>query len=325
MEKVNGYLKEEGLDFRADTLVQDLSSENCQRLSIIKAKVYGARLIVLDWTKKYFEVRFADELAQMIRRISTQGISFVILAEQMSAFAGIADRIQMIQHGRDLMEWNYVEQDILERRDSTGTVSDDRMLEGIFDYNWTMDRSIWDYLRTVKEKNEIFWKENIELDLLPEGCYYEGKTVLIPKESAMLLLDNMEIRQNATLAIKKRISRNPIGYISDHLVDNITEEFYRITGIRRSRKYPSELSYVERKILSVYRWEIAKPETILFEYPYWGMDLKDSEIFCRYLLHLTTKGIRVLWFSTSLYELRKNCNRIITTENGCNAMFFTGE
>lgn len=322
MEKADGYLKEQGMLFRADALVQDLSVEDCQKLSIIKAKAYGARLIVLDLTKIYFERRFAGELAQIIRSISAQGTAFIILSEQMSVFAEIADRIQLIHHGKDLMEWDHVESDILEKRNGSETVSGDRMLEGFFDYNWGMGRNIWSYLRTVKEKNTVFWEENVGLEEIPEGCYRGKKAVLIPKESAMMLLDNMEIRQNATLTIKDRISRTPFGYIPDHLVDNITEEFYRITGVSYSCKYPSELNYVERKILSVYRWETARPETLLMESPYWGMDLRDSEIFHRYLLHLADKGIRILWFSKSLSELRKHCKKIITTENGCNAMLF---
>lgn len=318
-EKVNGYLKEEGLDFESDTPVRELSAEECQKLSILKAKVYGARLVVLDWTKKCFEGKFAHELAQMIRRISGQGIAFVILSEQMSVFAEIADRVQLIHHGKDLMEWKGVEHNVLERRYTEQTGRDGRMLEGFFDYSWGINRNIWEYLRTVRINNAEFWEKNIGLEMLPEGCYHGKRTVFIPKESAMMLLDNMEIRQNAILTIRERICRNPVGYISDHLVDNITEEFYRITGISHSTKYPSELSYVERKILSVYRWEIAKPETIFLEYPYWGMDLKDSETFHKYLLHLTGKGIRILWFSRFLSDLKKYCKKIIITENGCNA------
>lgn len=324
MEKVGSYLRQEGMEINPETPVRNLSLEECQKLSIIKGRMCGARLIVLDCTKGYYEGRLADELARLIRRISEEGIAFIILAEQMPLFAHEADRIQLMRHGKDLMEWNHIEGGILHGRDFTAIETADKILEGFFDYDWEMSRSIWSYIRTIKDYNEDFWTQNICLELLPEGCYCRKRTVLIPKESALQIIDNMEIRQNATLTVKNRISRNVIGYIPDALVDNVTEEFYRITGLSHKIKYPSELSYVERKILSVYRWEIAKPDTIFFESPYWGMDLKESDVFHRYLLHLAEKGIRVLLFSKSLSELKRYCNKIIITENGRNAVLLTG-
>lgn len=320
MERVGSYLQQEGLAIDPQLPVRELSMEECQKLSIIKGRMCGARLIVLDCTRGYYEGRLADELARMIRRISGEGVAFIILSEQMSLFAHRADRIQLIHHGKDIMEWRHVEDSVLKGKNQADIKSDDKMLEGFYDYDWAMSRTLWSYLQAVKENNEDFWKRNIDLEILPEGCYCRKKTVMIPKESAMQLVDNMEIRQNATLAVKKRVSRNAVGYIRNKLVDNITEEFYRVAEIEKSIKYPSELGYVERKILSVYRWEIARPDTILLESPYWGMDLKESDVFHRYLLRLTKKGIRVLIFSKSLAELRKYCNKIVMTENGYGAV-----
>lgn len=323
IEKVGGYLRQEGMEIDPATPVQELSQEECQKLSIIKGRMCGARLIVLDCTRGYHEGRMADELTRMIRRISEEGIAFIILSEQLLHFAYEADRIQLMHHGKDLMEWDHVECGVLHGKDFAVEETVDKIQEGFFDYDWEMSRSIWSYIRTVKDNNEDFWTQNIGLELLPEGCYCKKKTVMIPKESAMRLIDNMEIKQNATLAVKNRIGRTLMGYIPDILENNITEEFYRVTGINSEIKYPCELGYVEKKILSVYRWVITKPDTILFESPYWGMDLRESDVFHRYLLHLTGKGIRILIFSKSLSELKRYCNKIVITKNGCNAAIFT--
>lgn len=329
---VDEYLLKEEIKVQGDCLVEDLTPEDKQKLSILKSKMHGASLIVLDCTKGYYEGNLAEELCDLILKISKEGIAFIVLSERYSQFANIANRIQMMHLGKDLMEWNYYDDNIKSILLQNGNIKSNinnseqnrKKFYGLYDYYWGMDKNIWDFLKSFQMYNPEYWKSFVNIKHISKPFYYDGETAIIPKESASLLIPNLSIQDNVIITIPRRVGRSKYGVIRKKLASYVTEDFYERTGIDREVKMISELSDVHKKILSLYRWEMAKPKTIILENPYLGMDMEDSEVLRKYLYGLSDKGIKIIYFSKSIEEMKQDCMIILATEDGKNAILYSG-
>jgi ABC-type sugar transport system ATPase subunit len=293
--------------------------------------MHGARIIVLDMTENIYEGREAEELCTVIRRANQEGITFLILSQCYTVFAEIASRIQIIYRGRELKEWyhhpelarDYLKQQKITRRDAPENHLEPRSFLGLFDYEWEMDRSIWDYLSCLKNWNREIWDTHIQAVIPEEGVGMCGQTAVIPSDSAERLLEHLSIEDNLILPLADRVSRHRAGMIRKRISRHLADEFYRQMKLSPAVRYPNELSRVQRKILSIYRFELEHPGWIILESPYSGMSREESGQLRSYLNRLSEKGIRIICFSKSLDDLQSDCASIITTRNGRSAKFTT--
>jgi ABC-type sugar transport system ATPase subunit len=323
VRKVQKFLESAGIHIPADVKVRDLSEEECQKLCIVKAGMYHARLVVLDWTKGSYEGKMADEIKSLVVKLRQKGVAFIIVSERENIFDEVADKHQIISHGRDLMEWRDREVDLSPQKTGEAPAEDMRLFEAFYDYQWKPTEGMWEYLQYVEKNNRIFWQEQVRLAHVQEGIYASGGVVYIPRESAYMLFDNLDICQNVIMAVRERLGKGWIGYISDEMTETIARGFYRLAGLDEHVTNTDKLTYVQRKILSVYRWEISKPKAIVMEVPFWGMDIDDTTAFCQYMRHLVEKEIRVIWLSQDYALVKQYCSRIIVTESGKNARIDT--
>jgi ABC-type sugar transport system ATPase subunit/acetyl esterase/lipase len=296
-QRVAGYLAHEQAAIRADAYLWELSRKDRLILSILKAKMHGARVIVLDLTENIYEGREAEELCTVIRRANQEGITFLILSQCYMVFAEIANRIQIIYRGRELKEWyhhpelarDYLKQQKITRRDSQVNRLEPRSFLGLFDYDWEMDRSIWSYLSCLKNWNREIWDTHIQAAIPDEGVGMYGLTAVIPSDSAEQLLDQLSIEDNLILPLSDRVSRCRAGMIRKRISRHLADEFYRKLRIAPTVRYPDELSRVQRKILSIYRFELKHPGWIILESPYSGMSREEAGQLRSYLSHLSQK------------------------------------
>lgn len=318
------FLENEKIRIRPDMVLHEMDKGILPKLSMLKAKMHGARLIVLDIMAGTDEGKNADELCGMIQKLREEGVSFLILAEHYSVFAEVADRIQFMHQGRDLMEWHAVDEGVRNYLKNAGIQdsghSDLHMpqITGFYDYEWKTGRTVWGYLSRLNKEKTSLYEAVFGTDLPAEGEGMRKKLAVIPRESSEQLIEALSIRDNIILTIPDRISRNRYGYIQKKMKKNITDCFYQKTGIPDHIEKIKQLSRVQRKILSVYRYEIARPEVMVFENPYWGMDMEEIIRFREYVCSLADKGIKIIFFSNSFGELEYDCSDIFISHNGEN-------
>ncbi len=322
--RVDDFLSSENMGISAGTFLWELNREQLKKLSMLKAKMHGAELIVLDVTVENYEGKTGDELCEMIRKLRGEGVSFLILSEKYSVFAELAGRIQILHQGRDLMEWhemNELSRNLLKTHQikEAGTrKTEPKEIIGLFDYEWMIERGIWEYLRSISRDNEALWRDTIDIEVPRPRQSLNRSVAVIPRESSEQLIRKLEIGDNIILTIPERISKSTYGYINKKLKANIVEQLYSLLQLEPSVTSVKGLNRVQRKILSAYRFEIAKPKVMIFESPYWGMDADEIEQFRNYLRYLSNKNIRVICFSKSLEELQKDCKEILVSHNGRN-------
>lgn len=320
-KRAGRYLKESGLSILPDALVRELTQTQKHLLSIVKARMQHAQLVVLDCTTMTYEEQEIPQLAALLRRYRDQGVSFLILSERLGELAKISDKVQRMSRGRDLMEW-YAGQvkEFLERnpgqdrgspQNARDVVYEERVFEGILDQTGETGKPLQDRLRTLRLKNPVTWQQNVRLPDFPENRFCVDGAVLIPRQSALMLCENMTVRENVLMSIPRRAAGGLLRPMRRNIEDNVMAGFHEVTNIKDDEAPVAGLSMVERKILSAYRWELARPQTMLFENPFWGMDLSEEEELLVYLRHLKKDGIRVILFSGVLSEINRCCDRII--------------
>lgn len=328
--KVAGFLRGQGIDVPSGAMVWSLSRCDRVRLSLLKARMHDARLIVLDATEDDYEGPEAQALCELICRQNREGVSFVIVSECFSPFAAIATRIQLIDHGRDMKEWpgltSHVEALLrgqLPRRGERRETDGRRLFRGIYDSAWERQESFWGYLRRLRGENPEIWRAYLDIDVPEEGTCRLGDTVVIPAGSEDMLLGNLSLADNILLPCAQRVAANRLGLIPRHVKRSMTRRFLERFGLPADTRRISELDRVQRKILSIYRYALMRPATIVLESPYAGMMNGEAERLRRYLRELADSGIRIFYFSKSRDIFAQDCMSVLIAQNGRNAKMST--
>lgn len=328
--RVAAFLCRQGVDVPAGAPVWSLSRSDRLRLSLLKARMHGARLIVLDATRDFYEGSEAQALCGMIRRENREGTAFLILSECFCAFAAVATRIQLVDRGRDMKEWPactpHVEQVLrgtAPHRGQEAQGREGRPFLGLYDSAWDRRESFWAYLRAVRDAHSALWRDVLDVEIPPEGESVCGGTVLIPEGSGELLPLTLSVADNLILSCPGRVSGNRLGLISRRVQRSMEARFCARFGVTPGLRSPGELIRVDRKILSIERFALLRPEAIVLESPYAGMMSDEVARLRLYLRELAGEGIRIICFSRSLELLLADCSRVIVLSNGRNAKMST--
>ncbi len=324
-KKVDRYLEKEGVSLQSSSMLGEVDSGACQCLSILKAKMHGAALIVLDCTRGNYEGKKGEKLCRLIKRLSTEGIAFIILSEHFLPLAGMAHRIQVIHKGYDLMEWHGMDEKLKEDLLHPGAIRTAGgketchvpLLYGIYDYEWETEKGFLSYLRQFSAENPLLWQYAAGIECIPESYGLQGKLAILPRTYRDLQFDSMGIEDNIIMAIPGRIAHGgKYGFIDRNFKRLITQEFYERAGVPQGVKSVAELDRAQRRILFLYRFEVAKPKTMLIDCPYIGLGQEEKARVRAYLEGLARKGIRIVYFSQSMEELQEDCKEIFCSHDG---------
>lgn len=78
----------------------DLSVGARQRLELLKTLSGEAKLLILDEPTAVLSEREVDELLDLVRNLSADGVAVVLVAHKLSEVMAVADRITVLRHGR---------------------------------------------------------------------------------------------------------------------------------------------------------------------------------------------------------------------------------
>ena len=328
--RVAAFLRWQKVDVPSGAFVWSLRRGDRAKLSLIKARMHGAKLIVLDATEDFYEGQEAQELCEIIRRENREGVTFVILSECYSAFAAIATRIQLVDRGRDMKEWPGLTPHIEEvlrgstpRKRDKAQPDEGRPFLGIYDFAWERRGNFWAYLRQLRDENPEIWNSCLHFEIPEDGTSRRGDTVVIPEGSEDMLLRNLSLSDNLILPCAARVAANRFGRIPRHVKSSMDARFHRLFGLPDEVNRIDQLDRVARKILSIYRYELLRPSTIVLESPYAGMMNSEVLRMRRYLQGLADRGIRVLYFSRSPDTFMADCAAVIVAHNGREAKIST--
>ncbi|MDR2655773.1 MAG: ATP-binding cassette domain-containing protein [Oscillospiraceae bacterium] len=321
-------LREYQISGTPDRQVDSLSFLEGQILSVAKAVKSGARLVIINCVHDVYNAREAVELGRQICRLKSAGVSFLVISERPNPLFDIADRVQIIHKGSDLYQWeggifnrsryNSRWGQAARRREKASCGNKVKAL-CLLDIDWNSRATIHSCLKTLRENNKRIWNEYLAFSLPERDSFYDGKTAIVPCDSAGRLLKNMSVEDNLIICIPGRAGKTKLRIIHSGMKRLLLREFHALLGLDAQVTRVSQLTEVQKKILSIYRLELDKPDTIVLESPFWGMDEREIGQLTGYLADLGQKRVKLLIYSKDWEDIEDFCGPVIITRAGKNA------
>ncbi len=103
-EKLQTLMQETGLQVPLDTLVEDLSVGDRQRLEILKALHRGARILILDEPTAVLTAQETDALFVVLRRLRAQGKTIILITHKLREVLALCDFVTVMRAGQVVHE-----------------------------------------------------------------------------------------------------------------------------------------------------------------------------------------------------------------------------
>jgi general nucleoside transport system ATP-binding protein len=97
-------MQDTGLHVPLDTLVEDLSVGDRQRLEILKALHRGARILILDEPTAVLTAQETDALFAVLRRLRAQGKTIILITHKLREVLALCDTVTVMRAGQVVHE-----------------------------------------------------------------------------------------------------------------------------------------------------------------------------------------------------------------------------
>lgn len=333
-------LKEYGIDCNPMAKVRSLNQCEQYLLCIAKAVSNGARVLVVDCLELSLNMQEYGRLAEVFRRLRVEGISVLVIDNVVNPLLESTDRAVVVYDGRDL---KVIDGERLTVEEAAGYLTESplggerqkpacdgctgreetpggqnwrlnfsgktaaevsgRGLIGIFDMNRDSRIPFETYVRDAIRGNAL-GRNGKPLSSLRLAC--------IPENGGDLLLDNMAPADNLLLPSYRRVA-GVFGRIPEGITDYAASAFWQELG--REKTSVGELDRVERKILCIRRWILAKAEVLFVENPDMGLDSEGQRKVFGVLREAASAGILVCVTAHNPFTLRSNCAVILQMDH----------
>ncbi len=99
-ERLMKIANEFGFEIDPDAYVENLPVGVQQRVEILKALVYEAKVLILDEPTAVLTPQETDELIEVMKRLRAQGTSIIFISHKLREVKAVADRITVIRRGK---------------------------------------------------------------------------------------------------------------------------------------------------------------------------------------------------------------------------------
>jgi general nucleoside transport system ATP-binding protein len=103
-KQLHTLMQDTGLQVPLDSLVQDLSVGDRQRLEILKALHRGARILILDEPTAVLTAQETDALFVVLRRLRAQGKTIILITHKLREVLALCDTVTVMRAGQVVHE-----------------------------------------------------------------------------------------------------------------------------------------------------------------------------------------------------------------------------
>ena len=102
--QLDKLMQDTGLKVSLDTLVEDLSVGDRQRLEILKALHRGARILILDEPTAVLTAQETEQLFDVLRRLRAQGKTIILITHKLREVLALCDTVTVMRAGKVVHE-----------------------------------------------------------------------------------------------------------------------------------------------------------------------------------------------------------------------------
>jgi ribose transport system ATP-binding protein len=350
-EKAAELLGRVGLDVDPGRLVSSLTVAEQQRVEIAKALAIEAKIVIMDEPTATLAEKETEELFEVIRDLSSRGISILYISHHLDEIFRIADRVTVMRDGKVV------------ETEHTSELDEEELV------NLMVGRQVGNlYPKPEAEVGEVLLRaEGITREGVLRNCSFEvrsgeilgfaglvgaGRTELAravfgadPLDSGRVELDGRELQiKSPQAAIDAGIGyltedRKGAGLALQLGVDqNITlanvptkAGFLNLGAEKRTAQYRSEqldiqtptikrnvqlLSGGNQQKVVVAKWLEARARVLFFDEPSRGIDVGAKAEMFGLIGELAKDGRGIVLISSYLPELLNMCDRIVVIRGG---------
>jgi inositol transport system ATP-binding protein len=352
-------LVQEGLPYRPDTRLKELSVSDIQMLEIIKAISYEANILIMDEPTSAISTKEVDMLFHKIAELKAKGAGIIYISHKMDEIFRIADEISVLRDGCLIDTRPAKELDI----DTVIRLMVGRRMESVFPEKHDLPPG------PVVLEVDGLTREHAFRDVCLSLCRGEivglaglmgaGRTEVVralfgldPYTSGTIRLKGEEIAirdvqdsiGHGTVMVsedrkrfgiipardcKENMSLSSLKKVMGAWGINHREERERNSAMSRKLnvKTPSletlisSLSGGNQQKIVLAKWLLCSPEVLLLDEPTRGIDVGAKFEIYKLITELAQEGKAVLMISSEMEELIGVCDRIYVMAKGC----ITGE
>jgi ribose transport system ATP-binding protein len=342
-----------GVQISGRRLVKDLTIASQQMVEIAKAVSRNAYLLLMDEPTSALSSKEADALFDLMRRLKQKGVSVVFVSHRLEEVLRVADRIIVMRDGRrvgTLPRAEATESKLIHlmvgREVGLFPKVDVPIGEPVLEVRNISGPSGVRNVSFIVHKGEIVGLAGLvgagrtELarlicgaDRRSEGVILiDGKDVRIispadavahgigwvpedRKQHGLVL--GMDVKQNTTLAILRRIS-NRFGAVRSRSERQIATHYRETLSIATSdlSKTVKYLSGGNQQKVVLAKWLSTKPKVLIMDEPTRGIDIGAKAEFHALMSRLAQQGMGILMISSEMPEIMGMSDRVIVMCQG---------
>lgn len=349
-------LKDMGLHINAEAVLNTYGTAAQQMISIARAISLNCKVIVLDEPTSSLDADEVRMLFKLVKELKAKGIAVIFISHRLDEIYEISDRITVLKDGHyegtyqaaELSQKELItkmigreleQNDKIERKHANSSeeciIALDRIvskpklrdislqvkkgeivgLAGLLGAGRTETAQvIFGY--TVPDSGTVKVKDASVILKTPRDGLKNKMAFCTENRREEGIIPNMSVRDNILLSSLTAISRR--GFLDrgkgEKIVDEYIERFH-IKTPDAGQKIKNLSGGNQQKVILA-RWLATQPDFIIFDEPTRGIDVgakKDVEIL---IAQIADMGLGVLFISSEMSELARNCDRVYVLRDG---------
>ncbi len=343
------------LHFDANDTVDQFSAFDQVLICLARGVANQAHVFILDLTSDSFKPEEYQRLQTLLAKLQSQGAAFLIIDDTPNVLLDLADKIVITHEGRDCKTLFRSPQNTNMRSNLYGIFEKLGMSLALESHKSEIENPkstanrlpANNALTAIKRDktmlfslnpgeilcfSELTYPEEVDtrhyiqrfLDKNGASLQIEGKTLnlnhsktitFVPDVSRDLFHKNLPLSDLILLPRYKTIA-NRLGLVNPALNEIARREFCLEHCENENAMTIDDLSRVERRLLSIYRFAMAKPRVIVLDDPTQNLDALDRTKILDYLRTIADTGIFILLTQYRSFGERSLCAKTIHTADG---------
>ncbi len=355
-EDAQVLIDELGVDIDVKRSLNNYSTAKQQIISIIRAVNFNSRLLIMDEPTSSLDTNEVEILFGIMDKMKEKGVSMIFISHRLDEVYKKCDRITVLKDGCYMGTWKteeLSEYELLKTMLGKKEVKLERTLP-VHDFSDKEDilevKNLIrvPYVNNVSfriKKGEILGLAGLlgagrtETARIIFGCdhpdsgeiYVEGKKVKIksPEEAIHAglafctenrreegIFPDVTVRSNLTLCSLDQLSRG--GFINEKQRKQLSDDYIEKLMIKTTggEQLIKNLSGGNQQKVILSRWMAIDPKLIILDEPTRGIDVGAKAEIEKLIHEFSDKGISVLFISSEMAELVRNCDRILVLRDG---------
>jgi ribose transport system ATP-binding protein len=342
-----------GVSLPGNRLVKDLTVASQQMVEIAKAISRNTNLLLMDEPTSALSSKEVEALFTLMRRLTQKGVSVVFVSHRLEEVLRVADRIIVMRDGRragtlsaaEASEGKIIQmmvgrevglfpkeeaaigEPVLEVRDLSGE-------NGVRNVSFTVHKGEivglagligagrTEVVRLIcgadHRRSGVIWIDGKEAEILSPADAVTHGIGWVPEDRKQHgLILSMDVKENTTLAILKRIS-NRLGKVSLKNEKKISKHYVEALSIATPdlSKTVKYLSGGNQQKVVLAKWLSTQPKILIMDEPTRGIDVGAKAEFHALMSQLAQQGIGILMISSEMPEIMGMSDRVIVMCQG---------